>query len=92
MALKLEKIAKLETLSAVAVICQFIADISMGRDFQKIQFIAISCLFLVYFIMGLEAFCKDKLIKSKRKASVHIDPNLSILAKSGLGQNAITTS
>ena len=60
MALKLEKIAKLETLVAVAVLLQFLADLLIGREFTKIQFIAISCLFLIYIIMGLEAFFKNK--------------------------------
>ena len=60
MALKLEKIAKLETLVAVAVLLQFLADLLIGREFTKIQFIAIGCLFFFYIIMGLEAFFKNK--------------------------------
>ena len=67
MSLKLEKIAKLETLVSVAVLLQFLADLLIGREFTKIQFIAISCLFFFYIIMGLEAFFKNRFKKQSRK-------------------------
>ena len=74
-ALKLEKISKLETLTAFGVMLQFFADLLIGREFSKIQYIAISGLFLVYIVMGLEAFFKSKFEKPQgRLNTVHADP------------------
>ena len=58
--LKLEKIAKLEPLRSIGVILQFFADLMIGREFSNIQYIAIVGLLLLYFVMGIEAFYKQK--------------------------------